>query len=450
MQGKEASGFDAKRIARNTGYLYFRLAVVTVADLIAVKAVLNALGVTGYGVFSAVTGVVTSLLFLNGTLRGTAQRFLSFEAGKVKKGDVAGAFAAVSGLTVVLCVLIVLIGETAGIWFLKTWVKFPVDARPSALAIFHLGIVGMVLRTLQVPFDSLIVATERMDFFAKISVIEALTTLGASYAVMLAPSAKTEYYAVFLLIDAALILAIFAWYCRRRFPSVRFSLRFRLVHILEQGGFFSWSILGAIANVLKYQGVSMLVSVYAGTLFTATWSMAMKIGFNLYGIVGNFQQAFFPQVVKLWAHANKRPFYILTAGTLRWSFLLMGICVAPLLFATRPVLDFWIGGELPPQAVAFTRCVAVHFLFDALTGPLSTAIVATGRIAHYQIGLSLVMGSGFVVAWIALSLGLPPWTSVGSVAATNALALVYRFAYMRRHMGLHVIPFLRCAFGMSH
>ena len=117
-----------------------------------------------------------------------------------------------------------------------------------------------------------------------------------------------------------------------------------------------------------------------------------------------------------------------------------------LLVLTGPVLLLWLGGTLPPQALAFTRCVAVHYFFDALIGPLHTAIVATGRILGYNVCISVIMASSFFLAWACLAGGLPAWTSIASVAAVNVIAFLYRLHYVRRHLGVAVLPLLRKAF----
>ena len=435
------TGFDARRIARNAGWLYFRLIAVAAADIVSVRVVLGALGVRDYGVYSAVMGVLAALFVLNSVLQLTAQRFLSCEMGKGAAG-LRSQFASLLGVTLLLCLGAVLVSETAGLWFVRTRMDFQGEV-VQAVRVFHIGVLLMVVKAVQIPFASILVASERMNVLAKISVAESALALGlACLMVVFGIAGPVEYVGV-LLMAALVVLAVYARQCRRRFPQLGLLPCLRFGKMCEQLGFFGASSIASFANMLRYNGVNVLINLFAGTPFNATWHMAMQLGGQLYGIVGGLQQAAVPQVVKLWEHDDKRPFWTLTAGVLRWSFLLMLVCVVPLCVFTRQFLSLWIGGELPPESVAFVRCVALHFLFDALTGAPEMAILATGRVVRYQAGVSCVTGSGFFLAWAFLAVGLPPWTSVAAVAFTNLLAFGYHLWYMKRYMGLGVRSFLK-------
>lgn len=444
--GCDSDGIEARRIARNAGWLYVRLAVVTVSGLIAVRVVMNALGVSGYGVYTAVSGAVSLIFFLQWTMELAVRRFLCVEIGKGDSSSLAETLT--GGLLLALAAVLLFAGiaETAGRWFVREKMSLGGESVGTALLMLQLLVCSQVLETVRLPFEALIVASERMVFFAKVSVLEALLALGAAGAVAFAGGRGLEAYAVFLLVKSAVILLVSASYCRRTFGRLVAFRRDVWRRFANQTAFFGKSLLGDVANMLKYHGVNLLVNVHAGPVFNASWNMSMQVGVSLYGLVGNFQQAFFPQIVRLWGREDKRPFVVLLAGTLRWSAIIMGICVVPLLALTGPVLLLWIGGTLPPQALAFTRCVAVHYFFDALIGPLHTAIVATGRILGYNVCISVIMASSFFLAWACLAGGLPAWTSVASVAAVNVVAFLYRLHYVRRHLGVAALPLLRKAF----
>ena len=411
---------------------------MTLTDFAVVRIVLNSLGVEGYGVFSVVMAVVTALQFLDGTLQSTAQRFLSYEMGCKGGKGVSECLSSAVWLALAVCGLMVAVGETFGLWYVQTRLELPQTARGTALAVLQIGILMVVLRTLRIPFVSLVVAVERMGFLTSASVFESLCALGAAVAAAAVECNRVEAYSCFLLLSAIATLVLYVGYGWRVCPGfVRPPTDF-LKNLVEQGRFLSWSILAAVANVLKYQGVSMLIGVFAGAAFCATWGMSMKLGFAFYGFVGCIRMSYTPQIVKRWARSEKDEFRNLIVRAQRWSFLVMGAFALPVILFTEGFLSRWIGGELPPQSVAFVRCIVVHFLIDALTGPLNRGILATGRIAGYMVWNSLTMGSGFVLAWMFLASGLPAWTSVAAVAATNALSLVYRLLYLRHRVGVTI------------
>jgi len=320
--------------------------------------------------------------------------------------------------------------------------SFPPEMRRPALWVFHLGLATVVLQTLQLPFVAVLIASEKLGFLLKTAALDVLTVLAASGLVNVWRPAGIVGYAAVLCGGAAALLSVYAVYCRRAYPSVRVRPVCRLSELCEQGRFFLWSLLSTCANILKYQGVGVLINLYAGVLYNASWGVAMKVGF-CYGIViGNIQQGFQPKLVHLWLAKDTDGFWRLTAAAVRWTFLMAAVLTAPLVLWPRQSLGMWLGENALPDVERIVVCIAVHYLVDALTGPLTTAIVATGRIARYQVGVSVAMGSGFFLAWLALASGLPVWTAAGAVAFANLLSLVQRLAYMRNCMGLGVRRFI--------
>ena len=441
-----AGAVDVRRIARNTGWLSLRLVLSTAANLMAVRLVVRALGISGFGVFSAVVGVLEVAFFLRWTLEVSVRRFLCHAFAHDDRGAWRRTFSSGCILAFFLSLVFAGLAETAGSWFLDSKIDISPDVRASTSTFFHVGVVWMVLEALRMPWSALVVSVERMDFLTKVEVLESALSLLAAGAVGLVGPSGLVFYGVLLLLKSAVVLAVFLVYCKRCFPDRVGFCPIGVRDVAEQASFFAKGLLTDVANLLKYHGVNLLLSVYAGTAYNASWNAAMKIGNGLYGLVGGFQEAVFPQIVRSWAQEDRHPFVALLAYAVRWSAILVGVCVLPLLFFTRTVLELWLGQELPPEAVAFARCVGVHFLFDALSAPLRTAVFATGRILRYQMAVSVAMGFGFVLAWCFLSSGFPAWTSVGAVALSNVLAFAYRLWYVQRHLGVSGSALLRRAF----
>ena len=418
--------------------MYARWLVLAVGNLFAVRLVLSALGVESYGMIAAVGAVTAMLVFLNGVLQSTAQRFLSFALGKDEGGDPSDAFAAIAGITLILCAAILLVGETAGLWFVARRLSVAEGMRPAAVAVYQAGVVHMLLDTILLPVSALIGATERMGFFVRVSFAETLLSLAAAGALFAMPSHRPEGYAALLVLKSAVVLSLFVMHCRKLCPNMRWSAKFRLAELREQGGYFFWSILHAAANALKVNGVALLVNQYAGVVHSASWRIGYEIGSVGGGIYNGLRQAYFPQIVKRWPMDDRRPFRSLTLGACRWSFVLTSLFAVPVLLFTDVILSLWIGHEPSASMVAFVRCFAVHYLLDSLVEPMHSAVLATGRIARYEVGQLLTIGTGFVFAFIALAVGLPPWTSVAAVAVGTGLNLAYHVVYLKARLGIMI------------
>ena len=427
----------------NAGLLQFRQVVIAAVDLIALRFVLSALGEVEYGVFSAVTGVVASLALLHGVLQTLALRFLSVGFARGEGKPLSVAFASVFSLALAVGALMAVLGEAAFLPFVEGRMAFPDEMRSLVPWVFRIALATIVLQTLQLPFVALMVASEKLGFLLKTTAIDVLVALASAGFVVLWRPAGVIGYAAALCLGSSVLLAVYAVHCRRAHPEISFVSGCRLSELREQGGFFLWSLLSTGANTLKYQGVGVLVNLYAGVLSSASWGVAMKVGFGFGLVIGNFQQGFQPKLVRLWRANDREGFWRLTASALRWTFLMAALPTLPLVIWPHRALACWLGPCSLPDVEKVVAVIAVHYLVDALTGPLTTAIVATGRIARYQVGVSLAMGSGFFFAWLALALGCPVWTAAASVAFANLLSLVQRLVYMRNCMGLAFGRFLR-------
>ena len=418
--------------------MYARWLVLAAGNLLVVRLVLSALGVEAYGMVAAVGAVTAMLVFLNGVLGSTAQRFLSSALGKDECGDPSDAFAVIAGIALILCAAILLVGETAGLWFVARRLSVAEGMRPAAMAVYQAGVVHVLLDTLLLPVSALIGATERMGFFVRVSFAETLLSLSVAGVLFAMPSHRPEAYAALVALKSAAVLSLFVLHCCRLCPNVRWSVKFRLSELREQGGYFFWSILHAAANALKVNGVALLVNQYAGVVHSASWRIGYEIGSIGGSIYNSLRQAYFPQIVKRWPMDDSRPFRSLTLGACWWSFALTSLFAVPVLLFADVILSLWIGHEPSASMVAFVRCFAVHYLLDSLVEPMHSAVLATGRIARYEVGQFLTIGSGFVLAFIALAASLPPWTSVAAVAVGTCLNLAYHVVYLKLRLGIAV------------
>ena len=414
---------------RNTCWLCLRTAATAVADIVSARLAVKGLGVEGYGVFSSVWGVASMLMFLDGTLNVTARRFLASRLA-VGRGEFLSAFRSLAAMTIAMAALMAAAGMAGGAWFVRTRLSLPPDAACTALRVFRLCVAAMALRMLVTPLSAALVASERMGELASLAVLESVVALFAAAAAVHPCFSSPTPYAAFVLAGAAVVLAAYVVRCRAVLgvPEVKFAFDMRAVR--EEASFFAWMSSAAFANALKYHGVCTLLGVYAGSVYSAAWNVSMKTGFAIYSVAGCVHQAFFPRAVKLWERGEKGRF----AGVFSFSFWSsLGIAAffaSPLLFAPEAVAHALAGAQPPPETAAFLRCVAVHFVIDAAKGPVHNAVLAVGRVALYQSVDSIIMASGFIFAWGFLAAGFPAWTSVASVAATNALSFIFRFAYM--------------------
>lgn len=426
------------KVATNAVFLYVRMLVAALSEVVAVKIVLQPLGVEGYGVFSAVTGVAFLFLTVQAMMDTTARRFLSCAmGGPGAKTAVSSAFSSALLLSSLLAVAALLLGETVGLSFVRSRIAVPAELRGVVPFVFRMGEAVIVLKLLQVPFAALIYSVERMSFFAVIGLIEAFLTVAAALVVR---GEDSRGLAVFACATAAGAFCSFVAHvaCGRRACSTAFCVSGLRDRLLDMGRFFLWSCLGAAGNLLKYRGFSVALSVYAGVAFNATWESGLRVGCLLCAVSTGYQQASAPMIYKSWTAGIASETGVRICRVLL-RVVALALVPAVLVFVFAPgLVRLWLGTDAPPQAVAFVRCFCVNIVTDAFSFPLTTGILATGRVALYHCVTCALSAAGFLAGWIVLALGLPPWVAFAAVVASNVLACVYRWVHLRWRTGIRL------------
>lgn len=420
-----------RQIAGNAGYLYCQVVSIAVGSLVAVRLVTEALGVTGYGVYAAVFSVASLAFYFGWSLQQVIQRFIGYEFGRGRDGDPATAFASGQALALLQMSVFLLSAVSGGLWYVREGLSLPEGTLFAAQISLLAGAVALSLRIVRLPYLALTLAAERMRFQAVMGLVEAGLMLVSASTALAAPSHRLETYSLATVAESLALLVAYRFFCRRKFPAVCRPWRGRLSLVRAEAVLYVHCLPSQVGNLLKYEGVNLLINFYAGVAYNASWSVAMKVGTGLYSLISGFQSAYFPRFMTLWSQSDRRGFREALQWTLWWSSLVMAVISMLLLLFAEEFLSLWLGPEQPPEAAIFVRCAAVHFLIDAMSGPLTTAVLATGRVLRYQILVSLIASIGFFLSWLLLANGLPAWISFAAVAATNLLALFYRLHYVR-------------------
>ncbi|HPC19537.1 MAG: lipopolysaccharide biosynthesis protein [Kiritimatiellae bacterium] len=417
-----------RRIARNTLLLYFRTGITMLVTLFTSRIVLNALGVEDYGIYSVVGGLVVLFTFLNVALSSATQRFLNFELGRRNFQQMARVFSASLSAHFGVAFLVVLLAETAGLWFLKTKMVIPAGRLEAANWVYQLSILTTVVGIVRVPYNATILAYERMSFYAYTSLVEAGLRLGVAYALLLAAGDALVLYALLIFGVTAVVWAVYYAYCRWQCETTRYRPEKDGALLRAILGFSGWSLLGNLANMGNVQGLNLLINLFCGVAVNAAMGIASQVSTAVYQLVVNFQTAFNPQIVQLCARDEREHFLPLVFRASKFSFYLLLLIALPIALHARPVLQAWLG-TVPPYAPVFLQLIMVSALTDALAGPLWMSAQAFGNIRFYQIVVSLLLLSNLPLAYAALRLGASPAWVLALRAAVNLAALGWRILY---------------------
>lgn len=395
-----------KRIAKNTILLYVRMILVMIISLYTSRVVLATLGVSDFGIYNVVGGFVSLFGFLNATLSSSMQRFYNYEG--TKEGVIGYQKVYIIGLYIhiILCVLVCLILETFGLWYVNNIMVVDPDRLFAANILFQLSTASMILVILEIPFTGAIMAYEKMDFYAFIGIIDVILKLIIVIILPFLPFDKLISYGSLVFLITIVDFAFYYVYCKRKFESIKFKRIFDKQLFISLISFSGWNLLGTFAFLLKGQGLNMLLNFFFGTIINAARGIAYQVNGAINGFSANIATAFRPQIVSSYAEYNNERTKRMMFVESKICFSLMSLLMVPIAIEISYILRFWLGDIVPEYTNIFAVLVLIDSLVCTLNTPCTQVAYAVGDLKKYQIITSVINLCLLPVCWICLHCGM--------------------------------------------
>lgn len=434
---------DNKRIARNTLALYFRMILTVLVTLYTSRIILTALGVSDFGLFGLVGGVVLLLGFLNAAMVSSIQRFLNFEKGtEFRGGPRTRVFATGLGIQLLLALGILVLAETLGLWFLNTRLSIDPERLAAANWVYQCAILSFLTVVIMAPYNAVIVANERMSAFAYISILDVSLKLALALALVHLPGDKLKVYAVLTLLASVTVAAVYALYALRNFSETRTRPRRDRELFGQMLSFSSWSILSNLSVVLRLQGTNIALNLMFGTLVNAAFGLAMQVGNTVQNLSSSFIQAINPQIVKTYAAGDLQQMHRLVLVGCRLSFFLVLFFVLPALLEAEALLRLWLV-DVPQHTTVFVQLVLIQAQVESFAGVMATAQGATGRVRLYHMVLSATGLMNLPVSYFLLRAGFAPQVVFQVAIVLSGVICIIRLLFLHKSIELPIGRFLR-------
>lgn len=381
--------------------------VLMVVNLYTVRIVLQVLGETDYGIYNVVGGIVTMFSFLNSTLSTSSQRYFSVELAQGNLDKVnkwlclnVTTFLGISGV-------VLLLAESIGVWFLNNQMTIPDNRIVSANIVFQISLATFVANMVTVPYNALVIAHEKMSAFAYISIIEAGAKLLVAIALPFIQTDSLILYAFLTMFVIVSIASSYIIYCRRNFSESSFHFYWNKVEATDLIKFSGWHFMGTMSVVLRSQAINILVNIFFNPAVNAARAISYQILSAINQLSANFFTAVKPQIYKSYAANEKQSLYSLIFRSSILCYFLVSIIAFPIISNTEYILSLWLK-DVPEYTVVFTQLVIVNGLIDSTNGPTIAAALATGKIARYEIIVSLLITLNLPLSYLLLKMGFNP------------------------------------------
>jgi len=434
---------DNRRIAKNTIVLYMRMIVMMLVGFYTSRVVLATLGIDDSGIYNVVGGVVSMFAFLNSAMVGVSQRYITFALGQNDSDRLGKTFNTCVTMHLVIAGIVLVFAEVIGLWLLNHKLVIPADRMNAAFWVFQASMVSTFVMMISVPYNGAIIAHEKMDAFAYISLLEAFAKLGIVFIVAAAKNLDSLIFYAFLLLAVQVCIRFtYQIYCRTHFKECRYRFFSDKGQFKEMLSFGGWNLFGSLASVAMNQGVNILLNMFFGPAVNAARMTSTQVENTVNGFVTNFQTAMNPQIIKTYASNDRDRMHTLVCASGRYSFFLLLLIALPLMLEIEPLLDIWLK-VVPDHTANFLRLIMVINLFNTPSGAINISNQATGRVRNVQ----TIVGSIFLLviplAYLALKVSDTPESVYLVMFLIVMTAQAVRLGIVSKQIGMKISDYAR-------
>jgi O-antigen/teichoic acid export membrane protein len=406
------------------------------------RIVLQQLGVSDYGVYTLVGGIVAMFGFFNAAMASATQRYLTIDIGEGNLNRLQKTFSATLTIHIGIALFVLIIAETIGLWYVNNVMVFSEDRFFAVNVVYQFSIATTFLGIVQIPYNALIIAKERMNVFAYVSILEAVLKLGAVSFLIFFGHDKLITYAILIFLVATIIRFIYQKYCRLNFVESKYKFEYDKKSFTELMSFTGWNSLGSIALLVSSQGNNLILNLFFGTTVNAAFGISLLVQGIVLSFVQNFQTAINPQIIKSYAKANFIQMQNLIFKTSKFSFFLLLILVTPIFLNTDYILNLWLK-VIPGGTSLMLNLALINILIEILSFSLIVGIQAKGDIKYFQIVLGGFVLLNLPISYLILKMGGQPYSVFIVLIVISIFALILRLYFFRKLLGCALLEFFR-------
>lgn len=425
-------------LLRNTIALYFRMLFSVCVNIYISRIILDILGVEDFGIYTVVGGVVVFLGFINSSMAGSTSRFLSVAIGIIDNRKLKETYNAAKQLHLGVAILVLLIGETIGLWFVNGYLEMPEERVLAANVVYQLSLMTILFTIIQVPFSALIISMERMDVYAKIEISNVLMKLMVVLFLPYCMYDRLLLYSFLLFLIAFIVYFIYKFYCKRNFHHLKYENTIHLNIIRPMLSYSGWDMLGWGGVSLSTQGRQIFINKFFGVSLNAANGLAATASGAIQAFTNNVIMAFRPRIMKCYASHNYVEMQRLIELALIGTFILMSLIFVPMVLCMDYLLALWLV-EIPPFTIEFCKLMLILQFLEAINTVVKIGIQASGLLKKFTISGFLIHMLNLIITFVLYKIGM-------SSISTYIIAIVLCFVNIGINIYIlkNLIPCISC------
>ena len=431
------------RIARNIVFMSARMLVVLALTFVLTRKTLDILGVVDFGVYNVVCGFVSMFTFLNNSIYNGIQRFYNIYIGNGEHDGEARIYTMSLLIQGVLALLVIVLAESVGMWYMYNKMVIPPERFSAAMWIFQFSVLSFAMIILQAPFGAAVVAHERMDFLAVVSVLDVVLKLVMVVLLQYADSDRLILYGAGLCALSGLNILLYVIYCKHNFPELRW-VRSSDKSLLRQMLVFSgWNVFGTFGGIIKEQGVNLVLNMFFGPVVNAARAISMQVAAGIQSVIINITIPVRPQVVQSYASGDVGRSMRLTYAVSKVGCLILYALALPVIAEIDYILSIWIPGNVPPHSAVFVILVLLANFPNNLNTAVSGVVHASGRMRNYQLAGAAISVLSVPVAYLVVRYGGKPEYALLVMLVTAIVTQTVALLILKTIVNYSVIEYVR-------
>lgn len=438
-------GSKTKTIAINTIIVYVRLIVATIIGLLTSRFVLQALGVSDYGLYGVVGGVIAMFSIIAGSLSGTTIRFLNFEIGK-KDGNPNKVFNICQITHIVFALFVLILAETVGIFYILNFLNVAPGKEADAMFVFQVSTIVACVGIINVPYQSVFVAKEKFLLIAIIDIVNAVIKLGLVLVLLFYDGNALRLYAIIMSASTFISFVVYHYLCFRYWPELvgwKFFSKYR--EYKELVVYNNYNLIASIVVLLRTQGSNLIINYFFGTVVNGAYGVARTVEGFIGAFTSNFDTASAPQITQSVGRGDLAEASSIACRACRMCQLLSLMIVFPLYVEMELVLKIWLG-NVPEYTVSFCRVFLLTCVVASTGGGFLRLKDAMGKIKWFMLSYSFLFIISLPISIALLKNGYPAVSMFILYIIIDIVCRLTQLALMKIIYDFDVIPFCKKAY----
>lgn len=436
---------DNKRIAVNTIVIYGRMAIVILVSILTTRFVIQALGVSDFGLYNVVGGVVGLLNFISISMSSTTARFINYEQGKPNP-NLNKIFNICLVIHVLFAIVLLILAESLGIWYINNFLSVEPGKETDAMFVFQISTIVACIGLINVPYQSLLISYEKFLLSAILDIIVTLVKFGVVILLLFYNGNALRFYAIGMCVVTACSFVLYHVIAHKYWPEVIKHKFYRdRERYKEIFSFNNYNLLSTGAIISRNQGSNVIINYFFGTYVNGAFSVARNVQGFVDLFASNIDQAASPQIIQNYSKNNRERSFNLVGQICKFSLLLLLLVSIPLYAELDLVLQLWLK-DVPDGAVTFCKYILLVSLVSSTSAGLIHLINATGRVKWFKIAPAILYFASLPLSVYLYHLGFPAYSILLLFVGSDVFTRIVQLALLKKYINFNVISFIKKAY----